>query len=244
MIRPAAVFAAVLLASGVAVAQDGSGVAITQTNPVRPGSSDAARAAQVGAPAPPLPQAMPRPRDRIVAGSTPPAVGPVPYTQVTGERGQAYSRLDLAPVATSAEAPASPTRRAEGRNTSTVVPTGPDRCDPQNGGADPACARVIETRAADFPAPNPEPLSPEQRLLATQNEQRLVPNDLNAAARRLANGEVDGSNAALAVASMALNRPAPEERDAETPELDAATQAIVAGVIGVIGAGAPAAPPN
>ncbi|QYF87819.1 hypothetical protein [Brevundimonas sp. PAMC22021] len=242
MIRSAAVFAAVLLASGAAVGQDGSGVAITQTNPTRPGSSDAARAAQVGAPAAPLPQAEPRPRDRTVSGSTPPADGPVPYTQVTGERGQAYSRLDLATGRPSAEAPASPARRAEGRNTSTVVPTGPDRCDPQNAQALAACARVIETRAGDFPAPNPEPLSPEQRLLATQNEQRTAPNDLGAAARRLANGEVDGSNAALAVASMALNRPAPDEEDAETPALDAATQAIVAGVIGVIGAGAPVTP--
>jgi hypothetical protein len=111
--------------------------------------------------------------------------------------------------------------------------------------ADPsaACARVIETRAAEYPAPDPEPLSPEQRLLATQNGQRAPLTSLDAAARRLANGEIDGSNAALAVASMALNPPAKPEEEEAAPALDPGTQAIVSGIVGaIVGNGGGVAP--
>lgn len=48
---------------------------------------------------------------------------------------------------------------------------GQDRCDPQLAtGAYRECLRILERRAGDFSAPQPTPLSPEQRLLVGQRD--------------------------------------------------------------------------
>ena len=104
------------------------------------------------------------------------------------------------------------------------------------------CDRVIEARASEFSSPDFQPLSAEQRLLETQRQQRLATVDVAAAARRLANGELDDSNAALAVASLTLRPAADDEKEdpealGSTPEIDA----IVAGITTLV-TGAPPTP--
>lgn len=173
-------------------------------------------------------------RDRTVVGSPASPFRPPANDQVTAERGAAYSNLDLAGSTPSAAAPPSPSRPADGRDTSAAVPTGPDRCDPRRRPLPVACDRVIEARAGEFQSPDHAPLSAEQLLLASQGELRPSSTSLTQASRRLASGEPDGSEAGLAVASMALQEAVPPAREEPPVEDLSALDAIVAGITTVV----------
>ncbi|RZJ37101.1 MAG: hypothetical protein EON87_22695 [Brevundimonas sp.] len=94
---------------------------------------------------------------------------------------------------------------------------------------------MIETRAGDFPAPDPQPLSAEQRLLVAQRELNPQARDVTSATRRLADGNIDESNAGLAVASLTMGQTQRPSEDEEQPVDSSVTDAIVAGVLAVIG---------
>ena len=134
----------------------------------------------------------------------------------------------------SADAPASGSTPKQGRNTQTEVVSGDDRCDPQSGAsADDDCKNVIETRSAEFTPPDTEPLSPEQRLMVTRQTAEVT-RDVTNATRRLANGEVDDSNAGLAISSM-VTATQPADQGAQ-PESDTiSNDAIVSAIVTSLG---------
>ncbi|CAL1692616.1 hypothetical protein MMB232_02791 [Brevundimonas subvibrioides] len=138
-----------------------------------------------------------------------------------------------------ADAPASPTNREEGRNTATQALTGRDRCDPREatttGGV---CRGVIETRSAEFTAPDIQPLSPEQRLMISQRALAENGQDTLRATRRLARGDVDDTNAGMAIASMVAVSTMGGREEPESIE-PSATDAIVAGIVASLGGQTP-----
>lgn len=232
-----------LMGSGTALAQDLSRTTVPQMNTSGPGQAAAAGADQVTPEtASRFDVGSPRPGDRRVGGSAAPRTGPVPYLQLNRDAATADVGPQLSTEPGGAGPPPSPGVLAQGRIISVTTPVGPDRCDPQAGRVLPeGCERVIEARAREFPAPDPQPLSAEQRLLATQREWRSMSLDVGTATRRLANGQVDDSTAALAVASMALGNRGPTRDEDEEPTSDtSALDAIVAGITTLV----TGAPPN
>ena len=226
------------------IGQDASSqTTIQQMNPTVPGQANATGAAQVGSgETAPISTGPATPRDRTLGGSAPAPANPTPPAQVTSERGRTDAGVQLTTTTPTADATPSPTNRAQGRNTATSTPTGPDRCDPQAGRSLPvACDRVIEARANEFRTPDHQPLSAEQRLLATQRELRPMTTDVGSAARRRAHGQVDESNAALAVASIASQRPLQADEEEEATVDTTAVDAIVAGIVNLV-TGAPPTP--
>lgn len=225
MVDQASVLVLLLLTGQVppASAQDESDVSVRQTTVEARGEGTTTTVDQIGS------------GDRALGGSPPPVPAPFVSRQVTGERGSAYSRLDLNAGPASAEAPPSPARPSDSRNTNTAALSGTDRCDPQQGPLPVRCDEVIEARASEFRAPDTEPLSAEQRLLASQRELRPTSTDFSTATRRLASGEIDNSEAALAVASVALQDRQLPTRDEEIPEEPSALDAIVAGITTLVG---------
>jgi len=130
------------------------------------------------------------------------------------------------------DAPASGSTRRQGRNTTTDVPAGTDRCDPQNAqSSTEACDTIIENRAAEFTPPDTEPLSAEQSLMASQNLMIDGGHDITSATRRLANGDVDSSNAGVAVSAYATD-PANQPADQSASKDNQVTDAIIGTVIG------------
>lgn len=220
MSRTAAAFATLLLGSAplpVAL-QDKADPASHPTTASSSDLTEVTEVDQVGAP------------DRSVIGSPPVLFRRPSNDQVTAERGAAYSNLDLTGTAPSAAALPSPSGPADGRDTSAVVPTGPDQCDPRRRPLPVACDRVIEARAGEFQTPDHGPLSAEQLLLVSQGAPRPTSGDLNQATRRLASGEADGSEAGLAVASVALQDTGPPKREEPPVEDLSALDAIVVGL--------------
>lgn len=124
----------------------------------------------------------------------------------------------------------------EGRTGAVEIVQGEDRCDPgERRRPAPDCARVIETRAAEFRPPAPAKLSPEQRLLGEQRTPAA--STAEAAARRLAtnvadpNSMEDQSIAAIVLRDRPATPAAPvEEEPAE--EASPAIQAIVGAITG------------
>lgn len=111
-----------------------------------------------------------------------------------------------------------------------TVIEGEDRCDRATRQRLPsaACAKVIETRSAEFDR-TPAPLSPEQRLLL---EQRAVTaSGVQGTARRLAAGE--GSSEDQAVASIALRQPQ-QHVDKKEEEKAPLSQEQAAAIVGAI----------
>lgn len=236
---------AVLCGIGCAAwAQDDPRTIVTQTNTVAPGQASATGATQVARPASiDIAVGPPALRDRRLAGSAPPTTEPVPHTQLNQEAATAEAGRQLSTEPGGVGPAPSAAARAQGRVTAVVTPRGPDRCDPQGGRVLPeGCEKVIEARAGDFPAPDPQPLSAEQRLLATQRELRPMSLDVGTATRRLASGQVDDSTAALAVASMTLsNRDPVNDNDEESVTDTSTIDAIVAGITTLV-TGAPPTP--
>lgn len=136
----------------------------------------------------------------------------------------------------SAEAAPALSRREQSRPGANEVLDGADRCDPaeRRGARPPGCARVIESRSAEFDR-TPPPLSPEQRLLL---EQQVLARDAayERATRRLANsGTGDRSLDEQAVASVALGRnappPAPKKEEDPSAGLSQEQAAAIVGAI-------------
>lgn len=131
-----------------------------------------------------------------------------------------------------AEAPAGPPTPWPRRAVVDPV-TGEDVCDPANPAAadTEACADRIETRAAEF-APPP---SAEDRLLA---ETEAAGDDARASARRLAEGDVQNSDAAQAyVYTSGLTAQGATSAPPTSPETQKALDAAVQ-LLGVLPAGA------
>ncbi|OYU78270.1 MAG: hypothetical protein CFE32_02300 [Alphaproteobacteria bacterium PA3] len=122
---------------------------------------------------------------------------------------------------------------AQGRVVALASVGGKDRCDPGSEAArSEDCARVIETRSAEFTEPEPAPLSAEQALMAMQSQSTSSSNDLDAAARRLSSGRADESLAELAVANLALKASTDEKKEADTKgQAPTAVDALVAQII-------------
>jgi hypothetical protein len=162
-------------------------------------------------------------------------------TQLTKEGRAVRPPMQLYTGARNAQAPGSLSRRSEGRTGAIERVAGADRCNqPQ---ADPAvvraCARAIETRAAEFARPAPPPLSPEQRLLVDQRLQEGR-STAKTAVRRLADEGEANTVESQAVASVALgNDPRGltagrrvEEGTAVSAETKAVIEALVASLVG------------
>jgi hypothetical protein len=132
----------------------------------------------------------------------------------------------------SAAAPASGSTRKQGRNTHTEALQGTDICDPQTGKADEACKRVIETRSDEFSPPETEPLSAEQSLMISQQKADSS-RDVTSATRRLANGDVDDSNAGLAISSLGMAK-SPTDDATVKVESNPTTDAIVSAVVNIM----------
>ncbi|HEY9579062.1 MAG TPA: hypothetical protein VIR65_04255 [Rhizorhapis sp.] len=198
-------------------------------------------------------------RSREVQGSAAPAEGhltapqqlstgaaktPV-ATQLTREGKQAGAPVQLYRGGPTAQASEALSRPSDGRTGAVTPVTGEDRCDAAKQDKDKArqeaCAKVIETRAAEFTRPDPTILSPEQRLLVDQRL-REGPGTVLGASRRLAR-DAD-ANADLisnqAVASVALQPPPtvrPNKPEEQSPELSAETQAVISAIVSGIGTG-------
>ena len=172
--------------------------------------------------------------------SAPQAVAHTTPTQINTNASPAPRQTQLTFGPAVADAPSSPTNRAEGRNTATQALTGRDRCDPRETvTARGICREVIETRSAEFKAPDVQPLSPEQRLMVSQRALAENSQDVGRATRRLANGDVDDSNAGMAIASMvaAAAGQGPDEEPVRAEP--SATDAIVAGIVASLGGQTP-----
>lgn len=125
-------------------------------------------------------------------------------------------------------------RPSQGRTGAVARVEGDDRCD---AAADrnraEACARVIETRSAEFIRPDPTVLSPEQRLLVDQRL-REAPATARSGARRLAATGADAeSEETQSVASLVLRPPA-QRRDEEPAQEQDATAAEAAAIVNAI----------
>jgi hypothetical protein len=131
-----------------------------------------------------------------------------PAQQLTNERGAGAPAQQLSRGPRSAQESQPLSQPRDGRTAAVERVAGSDRCDPRAKGPRlTACAAVIETRAAQFTRPDTTPLSPEQRIIAEQ-QQRERGGSVGGAARRLAaNGEDVDSPEAQGVASIVLARP-------------------------------------
>jgi len=176
---------------------------------------------------------------RAVPVSSDPSSTPVqarkPVPQLAKAKDGRAATPQLAPKKASAAAPPPLSQPSQGGDTRAAALKGNDRCNNiDEATATDVCARVIETRSAEFPIPDREPLSPEQHLLAGQNMLDATPLDANAAARRLATGRPDDTSIALAVADLALIRPSGVDQKKEDETKDkspSATDALVAAII-------------
>jgi hypothetical protein len=152
--------------------------------------------------------------------------------QVTPERRSAPPPDQVSTGGKTAQQPQPLSQPSEGRRAAVDRVEGVDRCDP----AEPMrprsrCANIIENRSSEFARPDPNALSPEQRLLL---EQEVREGALNAedGARRLAIiGEADESLAAMGVAATVL-RPGEEVQQPKHAEDDVAKAA--ADIVGAI----------
>ncbi len=158
-----------------------------------------------------------------------------PVPQLAKAKDGRAATPQLASKKASAAPPPPLSQPNQGRDTGAAALKGEDRCsNTDEATAKDVCARVIETRSAEFPIPDREPLSPEQRLLADQNVLAPSPLDAAAAARRLATGRPDDTAIALAVADLALMRPSgvDDKKDEKAKDQSpSATDALVAAII-------------
>jgi hypothetical protein len=154
--------------------------------------------------------------------------------QLTVESGPVRTSAQIYRGGPTAQQPEPLSTPAEGRTAAVTRVEGRDRCDPAlpPAGREAFCARVIETRAAEFTAPAPAQLSAEQKLLAEQNSRES--NTSLAAARRLASGIANqASSDEQGIAAMVLaSRPPPVEK----PETSAEEQIRAAEAAAAIGA--------
>ncbi|MFT3995997.1 MAG: hypothetical protein QM667_01205 [Asticcacaulis sp.] len=207
---------------GLAAAPQDTSIVIEQVGEAKAVSPEAARAPQIVKPATgdaaAPPQIAPPSVRREVQGAPKTAHGDTP--QLT--RGKQ-----------TADAPESGSTRAQGRNVATEAVSGNDRCDAESPDKDKGCDDVIETRSAEFTAPDVQPLSPEQKLLASQKALEDSARDVNSATRRLANGEVDASNIGLAASAIGALKPE-DKAEQKTDPAAAQQSAIISTVINIV----------
>jgi hypothetical protein len=129
---------------------------------------------------------------------------------------------------------------SEGRTGQVAPVLGKDRCDRENDEhSRTACARVIETRSAEFARPDAAILSPEQRLLVEQNARDA--RNLGAVRRLATTGLATGSVEEQGVASYAINTaPTPMEEAPNEDSISAESAAIINAFVGA----ATGAPPQ
>ncbi len=228
--------------AGMAQAQDAARQTLTSADQL-----SAPRVGSLSSPAqisrgPALSAAPSQPVDRVVpsAPATDRSARPGTERQLTQEPSGASVGAQLTSGRPTAGPSPTAAQRAMGRITTVDRPQGEDRCDSRSPrGETGICARVIETRAGDFPAPDPQPLSAEQRLLVAQRELNPQSRDVTSATRRLADGNIDETNAGLAVASLTMGQTQRPAEDEDQPVDSSVTDAIVAGVLAVIGQAPP-----
>ena len=127
-------------------------------------------------------------------------------------------------------------RPVEGRKEAGVVQrvTGADRCDAAAvERKNKRCSQVIETRSAEFEKPNPAALTPEQRLLISQ-QQRDDTANAKSLARRLGSATDPQSIEEQGIAATVTLPKAPPAVGAETKQdivLDPAVQALVNAIV-------------
>jgi len=225
-----------------------------QSAPAQPDGESKVRVSQAGAPAPAndpsrsilAPQISVKHQsvNTIVAEPPfPPKVERRPVPQVAKAVDARGTTPQLAPKGATAAAPPNLSQPSQGRDTRAAALKGKDRCSEDEAARQTAvCAHVIETRSAEFPIPDHEPLSPEQRLLADQNRLDVAPLDVNTAARRLASGRDDDTLASLAVANLALSKPVvvdTKKEDEAKAQAPSAIDALVAAIVQQANGGAP-----
>ena len=139
-------------------------------------------------------------------------------------------------------------RPSEGRTGAVARVEGKDRCDPaheQAAGRSAACASVIETRSAEFKAPEPAPLSPEQRLLVDQRLREGSVTTRTAAKRLAETGDDAESMQSQSVASVVLRTPPGEAGDRRPGDpTEGLSQETIAVINAIVGAGGGTTPPN
>lgn len=201
---------------------------------------------QVSSPTPtrtiiaPPPVASP-PLEQLSSGAD--AVSPT--RQLTDADRDAKAPVQLYKGGPTAQPPQALSQRSEGRTGAVTPVEGDDACDaaeedtPEKAEL---CRRVIETRAAEFRRPDPNQLSPEQRLLV---QQRLREGTTTASATRrlVSDGDAD-SMEGLAVASIVLGSPQPTEKRPLDPAEEAAVDAAAALVTAIIGQTSPGPTPD
>jgi hypothetical protein len=152
--------------------------------------------------------------------------------QVTRERRSSSAPDQLSTGGKTAQQPQPLSQPADGRQAAVERVVGADRCDP----AEPMrprsrCATVIENRSAEFARPDPNALSPEQRLLLEQ-EVREGALSAESGARRLATtGQADESLAAMGVAATVLR---PNEEVQRPSQLEDDVAKAAADIVGAI----------
>ena len=151
--------------------------------------------------------------------------------QVTFERPAAQVPDQLSKGGKTAQPSQPLSRPSDGHRADVERLAGADRCDPAEIKRPRSrCATVIENRSGEFARPDPNALSPEQRLLLEQ-EVREGALDANSGARRLATtGQADESLAAMGVAAAVL-RPKEEVASLKQSDDDLAKAAEIVGAI-------------
>lgn len=216
------------LAAGVAQL---SGVRIEQQNQ---GSGPASE--QVAAP-----QVAPRAGPPATAASQVSAAerpGPVSQVGPAGAGGDAPVQLSSSAASTT-DAPS--ISRADRVVEPPRVVGGRDRCQAEGADADPACANVLERRAAEFARPDPNRLTPEQRLLI-ERRIRDQPASVDAAVRRAGRDDLDPDNLSAQTLAAVANEARTDPRAGQPATganpvtgLESLGDAIEAAVIGVGG---------
>lgn len=229
---------ALALTPSIADAQSsrtGAAAGVDQIGARTPAGHDAS-VSQIGRRAEAVTTSQPVPPTRPNEFSAPDATAWATPAQINANADPATRQTQLTFGPAVADAPSSPTNRAEGRNTTTQTLTGRDRCDPRatttSGGV---CRDVIETRSAEFKAPDMQPLSPEQRLIVSQRDLAENSQDVGRATRRLANGDVDDTNAGMAIASIVSSSSTQGQDEEPARAQPSATDAIVAGIVASLG---------
>lgn len=185
-----------------------------------PAGSGAEQVSREPRAAPPPVQLAPKERAPGATGQLAPSGPKAPAPSQLSAAGESRTpATQLTTARPTAEGPAPLSSPAQGRTAEVARVEGQDRCDPARWRkGDPAapasCARILERRAGEFEPPRPAERTPEERLLDFQRPAADTP-DANRAARRLAEGEVEGSwaaqAAALGVSGPAEPQPPPDK---------------------------------
>ncbi|HVF94274.1 MAG TPA: hypothetical protein VM900_08165 [Sphingomonas sp.] len=166
--------------------------------------------------------------------------------QLTARSRETRGSPQLSTGPASAEASAALSTPAQGRTAAVTRVEGSDRCGRPDAAFDPGCRDILENRADEFARRDPNPLTPEQRLLIEQRARQARMTTPGGAAQRLAEQGDAGSEAGQGIASVVLARPVDERparpSAAATPGdpggLGDIADAIISGILTL-----PAAPP-